>query len=325
MFCLGAARRQNFAPTLAHCVWISASQGVTDVRALAAGGLLLNAFTWGVSWWPFRQLQNLGVHPLWATALIYLLAAFCLAIARPHAWRGVLQNPGLWVLMLASGLTNVGFNWAVTVGDVVRVVLLFYLMPAWTVLLAWPLLGEKPSLGSLARLVLALAGVVVVLKTSESAWPWPQDLADGLALMGGFAFAMTNVMLLRLRAEAAEASMMAMFGGGALMASLSAVVGMQWGLVGALPALAPDWSVWVGGLSLFILVGNLGLQYGAKRLSASATSIIMLSEVVFASTSAVLLDAGTLSARVLLGGALILLAALLSTAFSGSHAVGAAN
>ena len=29
------------------------------------------------------------------------------------------------------------FNWAVTVGDVVRVVLLFYLMPAWSVLLAW--------------------------------------------------------------------------------------------------------------------------------------------------------------------------------------------
>jgi hypothetical protein len=30
---------------------------------------------------------------------------------------------------LHPGLTNVGFNWAVTVGDVVRVVLLFYLMP----------------------------------------------------------------------------------------------------------------------------------------------------------------------------------------------------
>ena len=292
---------------------------------LAAGALVINAFIWGVSWWPLRELQALGLHPLWATSLVYFIVFAGLLVFYRGSLKGFIAHPQLWLLALASGMTNVGFNWAVTVGDVVRVVLLFYLMPAWTVLLAWPLLGEKPSLGSLARLVLALAGVVVVLKTSESAWPWPQDLADGLALMGGFAFAMTNVMLLRLRAVAAEASMMAMFGGGALMASLSAVVGMQWGLVGTLPALAPDWLVWVGGLSLFILVGNLGLQYGAKRLSASATSIIMLSEVVVASTSAVLLGAGTLSARVLLGGALILLAALLSTAFSGSHAVGAAN
>ena len=66
-------------------------------------------------------------------------------------------------------------------------------------------------------------------------------------------------------------------------------------------------------LSLFFLVGNLGLQYGAARLSASATSIIMLSEVVFASASAVLLGAGELSGRVVLGGALIVLASLLST------------
>ena len=43
-------------------------------RALPALALTLNAFTWGVSWWPFRQLQAAGLHPLWATVLIYLLA-----------------------------------------------------------------------------------------------------------------------------------------------------------------------------------------------------------------------------------------------------------
>ncbi len=104
--------------------------------------------------------------------------------------------------MLAAGLTNVGFNWAVTVGDVVRVVLLFYLMPAWVVLLAWPLLGERPGAGSLLRLGLALAGVVIVLKTPASPWPIPENLADWLALMGGFCFALTNILLRRLRAHA---------------------------------------------------------------------------------------------------------------------------
>jgi len=192
-------------------------------------------------------------------------------------------------------------------------VLLFYLMPAWVVLLAWPLLGEKPTSGSLARLALALAGVVIVLKSPESPWPWPHTLADGLALMGGFSFALTNVMLRRLHHAPTSSSMLAMFAGGSLMSALAAWIGMHTGLVNALPPIAPTWLAWVGGMSLLFLVGNLGLQYGAARLSASTTSIIMLSEVLFASSSALLLGAGELTQRTLIGGALVLLAAVLST------------
>ncbi|MCM2252223.1 MAG: DMT family transporter, partial [Ramlibacter sp.] len=141
-------------------------------ESLPAGGLLpalalvLNAFVWGVSWWPFRQLQGQGLHPLWATALIYLVSMACLIALRPRVWGGFRGHPLLWLLAAAAGLTNVGFNWAVTVGDVVRVVLLFYLMPAWTVVLAWPMLGEKPTLLSLLRLAMAMAGVAIVLKTA---------------------------------------------------------------------------------------------------------------------------------------------------------------
>lgn len=281
-------------------------------KVLAALALLANALTWGISWWPFRQLQDFGVHPLWATALIYTTALVCLLLLRPFAWRSFTQSPALWLLALAAGLTNIGFNWAVTVGDVVRVVLLFYLMPAWVVLLAWPLLGEKPTIGSLARLALALAGVLIVLKNSDSPWPWPRELADWLGLMAGFCFALTNIMLRKLKDTPASANMLAMFGGGALMATVAALVGMGLGIVAALPALAPPWVAWVGGLSLMFLVGNLGLQYGAARLRASATSIIMLSEVVFASVSAVALGAGHITSHLLVGGSLIFLASVLS-------------
>ena len=103
----------------------------------AVAALMLNAVVWGVSWWPFRHLQAHGLHPLWATAAIYMVSVTCVLVLWPHAWRSFSAHPMLWLLTLASGLTNVGFNWAVTVGDVVRVVLLFYLMPAWAVLLAW--------------------------------------------------------------------------------------------------------------------------------------------------------------------------------------------
>src|SRR6478752_3446547 len=92
-------------------------------------------------------------------------------VLNAFVWRGFAGQPQLWLLMAAAGMTNVGFNWAVTVGDVVRVVLLFYLMPAWTVVLAWPLLGERPTAADLLRLVLALAGVVVILHVPGSALP----------------------------------------------------------------------------------------------------------------------------------------------------------
>ncbi|QDL56423.1 DMT family transporter [Rhodoferax aquaticus] len=281
-------------------------------KLLAALGLVANAFAWGVSWWPFRELQALGVHPLWATALIYCIALVSLAVVRPRAWQPMLKTPLLWCLLLSAGLTNVGFNWAVTVGDVVRVVLLFYLMPAWVVLLAWPILGERPSAASVGRLLLALLGVVIVLKKPGTDWPVPESLPDWLALMGGFSFALTNVLLRKLHAAPPAAHMLAMFGGGAVMATLAAVLGLQTGMVSALPSLAGPWLLWLCGMAVLILAGNLGLQYGASRLPANVTSIVMLTEIVFASVSAVLLGAAQWDARTLLGGGLVVMAALLS-------------
>ncbi len=281
-------------------------------RALAVAALTLNAFIFGLSWWPFRALQSHGLHPLWATAMALGSALLCLMLLRPNAWRGLFTHPELWWLVLASGLTNVGFNWAITVGDVVRAVLLFYLMPAWVVLLAWPLLGERPSQGSLLRLLLALAGVVIVLKKPDSPWPLPEVLADWLALMGGFCFALTNILLRKLNQTPRDARVLAMFAGGALMASAAALLGMGLGIVTAPPLPDPSWATLALLTGLALLVGNLALQYGAARLSASATSLIMLSEVIFASVSSVLLGTGELSLRTLLGGALILLASLLA-------------
>ena len=236
----------------------------------------------------------------------------CLILVKPTAWRGLQKPSLLWLLFLASGLTNVGFNWAVTIGDVVRVVLLFYLMPGWVVLLAWPLLGERPTRGSLLRLGLAVTGVVIVLKTPESPWPVPETLADWLAILGGFSFALTNILLRKLNQTPESSRILAMFGGGTVMAVAAALLGISLGLTTWPPA--PSWP-WVGiamALGLLFLAGNLALQYGASRLSASTTSLIMLSEVLYASVSATLLGAGELTIRTLVGGAMILLASLLA-------------
>jgi drug/metabolite transporter (DMT)-like permease len=275
--------------------------------------LVFNALVWGLSWWPLRTLAQQGLHPLWATAIVFIFALTCLLCVRPNAWRGLNQTPWLWGLTLASGLTNVGFNWAVTQGDVVRAVLLFYLMPVWVMLLAWPLLGERPSRASLLRLALALTGLLLVLKTANSPWPVPEGLTDWLAIMGGFCFALTNILLRKLNHTPEPARILAMFAGGVIAATAAALAGLGMGVLGMPPAPATAWVPIAVLLSLAFLAGNLALQYGAARLSASTTSLIMLTEVLFASASAVLLGAGELTTQTLGGGMLIFLAALWSS------------
>ena len=278
---------------------------------LAASALVINAFVWGVSWWPFRELQNYGLHPLWATAAVYMLVCGGMLLFYFGALKGLLANPVLWWLALASGLTNVGFNWAVTVGDVVRVVLLFYLMPAWAVLIAWLLLGERPTKGSLLRLLLAMAGVLIVLKTPDSPWPVPQGGADWLALMGGLSFAITNALLRKFNHTPSGARMLAMFAGGALLASGVAVLGLSFQMLPAPSLPLAGVAVFVG-LSLVFVISNAALQYGAARLPLSTTSLVMLTEILFASVSAAVFDAADFSPRIFWGGSLIVLAALLA-------------
>ena len=291
---------------------------MSNGRTGAVVALLLNALFWGLSWWPFRALHDVGVHPLWSTALSYALAWLGIVALYPQAPRALLRHPVLFWLVLSAGLTNVGFNWAVTVGDVVRVVLLFYLMPVWAVLLAWPLLGERPARAAALRVLLGLAGVLLVLKTPETPWPMPHSLADYLALMGGFCFALTNVLLRKLHATPAPARMLAMFTGGGALAFVTAILAHGADLATAMPPLTPTLLAALAALGLYFLVGNLGLQIGAARLPANVTALIMLSEVVFASVSAALLGAGHFTPAVATGGILILGAALLSVLSSGA-------
>jgi drug/metabolite transporter (DMT)-like permease len=280
---------------------------------LPALALVFNAFVWGVSWWPFRRLEALGLHPLWATALIYLLAVAAISCVSPRAWGQLWRARGLWWLVLASGTTNAAFNWGVTIGDVVRVVLLFYLMPLWAVLLARLLLGERLSASAGARVLLALAGAAIVLWPAGGGWPVPRGLADVLGIVGGFSFALNNVMLRREAHQPEMARALAMFVGGSVVAgSLALALGSR-GIVAGPPALALPWVMTALVLGFVFLAGNLALQYGAARLSANATAVVMITEVLFASVSALALGAGQLSVPLLLGGAFILGAALLAS------------
>lgn len=277
--------------------------------------LLFNAMVWGLSWWPFQTMHAAGLAAPWATSLIYGALVLGTTVLAPRSWAALWATPALWLLALSSGLTNVAFNTASSTGDVVRVILLFYLMPAWTVLLAWRFLGERPTGQGLLRLALAFGGMGLVIVPPGANWhslTAGMALPDYLAVFGGFCFAVTNVILRRTTSAPGTSRMLAMFLGCMAIGLSTATIGHGLGALPGLPAPHPTWVLCAAVVAVLVAIGNWALQYGAARLPTATTSLIMLSEVLFATLSAWLLGATELTPRMLLGGALIVSGALLA-------------
>lgn len=271
--------------------------------------LLFNATIWGLSWWPLRYLSERGLHGLWATAIVFLIGSLGIALIWRATPRALLQDRRLWVLALAAGLTNAFFNWGMTVGEVLRVILLFYLMPVWTMLLARWLLAEPITLGGMVRALLAIAGAATVLWQPGAGLPWPASLGDWLGVAGGAAFAWLNVQLRGLGEAPATARAFAMSAGSALVPAL---VGLALGAAGGIdaPPAHLDWLAGAAVLAVVLLVANAALQYGAPRLPTRVTAIVMLTEVPVAALSSALIAGEVLQPQVIAGGLLIVLSSL---------------
>ena len=278
----------------------------------AAGAALTNATVWGLAWMPLKWLEAHGVGTLWTTLVIFGACTLAILLARPGALLRSLALPQLLWLMLASGLTNVCFNLALANGDVVRTVLLFYLMPMWVVMLARWLLHEPVTASAITRVVLALAGAVLVLGEGRFALPVPASPADWLALIAGLSFGVNNVLLRRFAHLPDDVRSLAMFSGAVVCAPLA--IGLL-ALAGHVPEFAPRLGVAWLVLLLFamaVLVGNLALQYGATRLRANVLSVLMLAEILVATVSSWWAGSAQLTMTTLLGGLLIVGASVLA-------------
>jgi drug/metabolite transporter (DMT)-like permease len=182
----------------------------------------------------------------------------------------------------------------------------------WAVLLARVVLHEPLTARAGVQVALALTGAALVLVPPGGGLPVPQTWTDWLALLGGFGFALNNIMLRREAHQTSGARALAMFGGGVLVAGLLVAVLTTISAIKPPPPLALPWAGGAALLALGFLLVNLTLQYGAARLPANVTAVVMLSEILFATGSAVWWGNETLSARAVLGGALIVGASLVA-------------
>jgi drug/metabolite transporter (DMT)-like permease len=277
-------------------------------ESLAIAVLLFSCTLWGLMWWPLKQFRAAGLEGAPLTLLAYgavgLLGARWLWRERA-AWRP--QTAHLLGLVVIGGVANTAFVQALIDGDVVRVMLLFYLSPVWSVLGGRLFLGEAVSRRRAGAVGLALAGAFLVVG-GTAALSTPLSVSDLLALGAGLAFSGNNLIARAGQAIPMPSKAVAVFMGCALSSGVVLLAGAQTAAWPTTPAL------WLGVVAFGIVWVGLATatwQYGVTHLEAGRSGVILIAELLVSVTSAVLIGGEVLSTREALGGALIAAAALL--------------
>lgn len=280
---------------------------------LAAGALLIGALVWGVLWYPYRVLSGLGVSGITASGLTYGVALVLALLF----WRKPLAALRPSWLLLAIGLSgaacNLGYVLATLHGEVMRVLLLFYLAPLWTVLLSRWWLGERLGRFGAGVVGLSLVGAATMLWHPTLGLPWPKNGAEWLGLAAGLFFACSNVLSRRAQDFSVEVKSTAMFVG-ALAVSL-VLLGLGWG-VPSWPTAGVVW-LWLLGVGAVLMLVNGIVQFGLHHTSANRAIVILLSELIFAALSSWLLAGEMMGPREWLGGLMIAAASLFSARMDG--------
>jgi len=273
--------------------------------------LLAGAATWGVVWYPYRLLARAGLDGAWSTLLTYGVALIVgVSIFRRSALSLKGMPAGAYVMGAAIGWSNLAYVLAVIDGEVMRVLLLFYLAPLWTVPLAWLLLRERLDATGIAVMALAFAGAMAMLWDPQAGFPWPRDRADWLGLAAGFLFALGNVMVRRL-SQMGDAAKSIVIWAGVTMVGLLQILLTGSGASAAIEAARGGAPIIVA-IGIALVVMSLALQYGLSRLPANRAIVILLFELVVAALAAYLLAGEVLRPYEWFGGALIVAAGLAS-------------
>jgi len=142
----------------------------TSAAGNRAQGFAMLAFTataWGLNW-PVLKFALAEFHPFTFRAMTGLAGVgllLALAVLRGDRLR---PPAGQWGWLALSGVLNVTSMMGLATLALLwlqasEAVIVAYTMPIWTTLLAWPILGERPSLRGLLGLALGFAGVLILV------------------------------------------------------------------------------------------------------------------------------------------------------------------
>ena len=189
-----------------------------------------------------------------------------------------------------------------------------FLYPTLTAALAWILLGESPNRRSLGALLIGWLGVMVLVRPGSGVFPMEGVL---LALAGAVLTSLAYVSVRELARTESPLVIVIWFPMVSALLSLPLVL---------LHPVAPTGNemLWLLAVGLFTQAGQLGLTEGLARLPAARATPIGYVQVAFASFWGWWVFGETMGPNSLLGGGLVLVAALLSQT-AGTQARGASG
>jgi drug/metabolite transporter (DMT)-like permease len=273
----------------------------------AVMALFFSSAGWGLTWLPIKSLSTMGLDGLHLVFIAFgsgaLLTVPWLYLQRDR-WR---EKISLMVMIaLAGGFANASFQTAIYHGDVIRVMILFYLLPVWSVIGGRVFLGEKVDTVRLFTVFLSLSGAFVILDIANTSWAAVSGI-DLLAIGSGIGLAATNILFRFTQDIPVMSKVSAMFIGCTVLIGLSLMVFTT-------GAALPDndsvlWAVAYGALWLTLITS--GTQWGVSQMDAGRSAVIIVVELVVAVASTALIVNGELATFEIVGGLMVLSAALL--------------
>jgi drug/metabolite transporter (DMT)-like permease len=149
--------------------------------------VLVSALFWGLWWVPVRLCEALGLTGVWPNLGINLGALLVFAtIAFATRSSVSLSKPALLGSVLI-GVAVALYGGALSLTDVARAVLLFYLAPAWSTLIEVAFLNHRWQWRRLVPLLLSFGGMIAVFR-GEVAFDHG-SIGDLAAFLSGIAWA----------------------------------------------------------------------------------------------------------------------------------------
>lgn len=170
-------------------------------KKLSSAGLVFLAVTsvgWGFNW-PVTKYLLSALPPLTLRGGTGVVGAALLAALALMRGQSLRVERALWPRLMLAALLNVT-GWMVLMGLALlwlpasETALIAYTMPVWAAMLAWPVLGERPTLLRSIALIMAFAGLAAIMGgdgVTASAEKLPGIL---MALGGAIGFALGTVL-----------------------------------------------------------------------------------------------------------------------------------
>lgn len=273
-------------------------------------GVAVASVLWGLFWLPLRYLDEQGLQGGWTGLGLFALSTALLVPLAALRWRRLAAGGfGLLLTGLVIGAAFPLYTTGLLLTDVVRVLLLFYLTPAWSTLFGFFLLGERITLARAAALFLGIAGLMVVLGVDQG-FPMPRNAGDWMALLSGLLWSYGTLRVYRDDGVRVFEQSFA-FLAGACLVSIGLLL-LPIDGIGAAPGpdvikatLLPLLLV-----VLFLVLPVVLLTLGAARLlSPARVGLLLMGEVVVGVGSAAILTDEPFGLREVLGTVLVLAAA----------------